>query len=591
MALLLSPAGSPKALHAAIAAGADEVYLGGSQFNARAGAQNFTDAQLVQAGAACRDANVRLLLALNTLPNDREIEAALRFVEFLQREVRPHALIIQDLGLAVRIKQQFPTLLLHASTQLRQHSAGGAELLRQLGFSRIVLARELSAHDIASFVQKAHVECEVFVHGALCVCESGGCLMSSMIGRRSGNRGECAQPCRLPYRGANPYPLSLKDQCLAAHLTELDGMGVTSLKIEGRMKSPDYVYAVTACYRRLLDEKRLPTRAELERLQNAFSRSGFTAGYFEGKVTPDMFGIRRQEDKDKTKKQPPLPQIVIPHKRVFPTEEPPALQLPERDAAHALSPKEQLGYVARLEGTFPRSLQLFSDANRIDLPIWRLQEADIRGLEEKVSVLLPRAVFDSQEEELKKLLRQAQARGVRRATVPNLSLLPLLQEVAPTFFLHGDFPLNVFNRETLHVLERYPFSSLFLSPEADPKSFGFSAVALEALGYGRVPLMHTETCIIRNVRGSCPQTEAGQCSAVLTDRTGASFPLLRADRHRNLLYNSLPSYRLDRRKELKKSGVGLLTLLFTVETEADMQDILRRYRASSPPDGLTYTRR
>lgn len=584
MAYLLAPAGSFEALHAAIAAGADEVYLGGTKFNARTGAHNFDEKQLISAGSLCRDNGVHMLITLNTLIGDREFDSVLHAVNFLQSEVGPSAYIVQDLGLAKRIKERFPEAVLHASTQLRQHSSAGASLLKKLGFSRVVLAREMSREDIASFTKNSDVESEVFVHGALCVCESGGCLMSSMIGRRSGNRGECAQPCRLPYRGATQYPLSLKDNCLAPYLQELTDLGVTAFKIEGRMKSPDYVYSVTSVYRRLLDEKRPPDKAELDRLQQAFSRSGFTAGYYQKKITPDMFGIRSEADKKQTEKLKAEKNEVayIRHNK---KEVPLAFIRPEKDPARLFPPQKQVGYVARLEGIVPKSLSMFSDAARIDLPIWHLKDADIRCAEEKISVILPRVVFDREEAELKCLLEKAWEMGVRHATVPNLSELHLVEN----FYLHGDYPLNVYNREALQLLEGYSFSSLFLSPEAEPKSFGFSPPALEVLGYGRLPLMHTETCLIRNIKGACPKNTA-QCRADLVDRTGASFPVLRANGHRNLVYNSLPTYRLDKRKELKKCGVGLLTLLFTVENETEMNRVLEQYRTSAPPKGA-FTRR
>lgn len=594
MALLLAPAGSPEALRAALAAGADEVYLGGARFNARAGAHNFSRAQLVSAGQACRDAHVRLLYTLNTLLFDREFSDVLEEAAFLQKEVAPDAYIVQDLGLAKRLKERFPEIVLHASTQMRVHSAAGGRLLGQMGFSRVVLAREMAKEDIASFVQNAGVESEVFIHGALCVCESGGCLLSSMIGRRSGNRGECAQPCRLPYRGKQPYPLSLKDNCLAPYVNELADLGVASLKIEGRMKSPDYVYTVTACYRRLLDERRLPTEAELQTLQNTFSRSGFTAGYYQNRIDDRMFGVRREEDIRRTAektagRQPsaPFPPLLRQNDPPKP-EKPLPFRLPEKDPARLLSPKEQLGYVARFEGAFPRSFAPFSDAARIDLPLWRLDRADISGLEETVSAILPRVVFDREEADIRRLLRQAWDRGVRRLTVPSLSLLPLTER----FRLHGDYPLNVSNRETLQVLEGFSFSSLFLSPEAEQEAFGFTPMALETLGYGRLPLMHTEVCLVRRVNGACTGEHAKQpCAAALTDRVGASFPVLRTYGHRTLLYNSLPTYRLDKRKALKKSGVGLLTLLFTVEDEPEMLRVRERFLSSSPPEGIPFTRR
>lgn len=587
MALLLAPAGSPEALRAALAAGADEVYLGGEHFNARAGAHNFTRAQLIAAGQSCRDASVRLLYTLNTLVFEKELPDVLEEVAFLQKEVAPQAYILQDLGLAKRLKERFPEIVLHASTQMRIHSSAGGAVLKKLGFSRVVLAREMAKEDIASFVQNAGVDSEVFVHGALCVCESGGCLLSSMIGRRSGNRGECAQPCRLPYKGKEPYPLSLKDNCLAPYLTGLSDLGVTSLKIEGRMKSPEYVYTVTSCYRRLLDERRPPSSAELQVLQNAFSRSGFTAGYYEKKIGNGMFGIRKEEDKA-AKRPNPAAFTPPPCRSALPPEESLPFRVPEKDPTRLIPPKEQLGYVARFEGAFPRSFAPFADAVRIDLPLWRLRQADIAGVEERVSAILPRVVFDRDEEDVRRLLRQAYERGVRRLTVPNLSLLPL----AENFALHGDYPLNVANRETLHVLEGYSFSSLFLSPESEQDGFGFTPMALETLGYGRLPLMHTEVCLIKRVRGACAEETADQpCSAMLTDRVGASFPILRTYGHRNLLYNSLPTYRLDKRKALKKSGVGLLTLLFTVEDEQEMLHIRDRFLASALPEGIPFTRR
>ena len=585
MALLLAPAGSFEALRAAIDGGADEVYLGGMQFNARAGAKNFDEKQLIAAGELCRRHNVHLLITLNTLIRDKEFEEVLKYVAFLEKEVHPHAYIVQDLGLAKALREKFPEAVLHASTQLRQHAAAGGKLLKELGFSRVVLAREMAKEDILSFVKNSGVETEVFVHGALCVCESGGCLMSSMIGRRSGNRGECAQPCRLPYKGKNPYPLSLKDNCLAPYLNELSRGGVTALKIEGRMKSPEYVYAVTSIYRRLLDEGRSPTPEELKRLETSFSRSGFTAGYYNKQVDPRMFGIRREEDKKKTASVQNTPRVPLPYLRREVKETPFPMVLPQKDPARLFPPKEQLGYVARFEGRIPRDLSPFADAARIDIPLWRMDEANITGLEHKISAVLPRVTFDREEEQMEKLLDKAYARGIRHVTVPNLSQLHLVK----AFYLHGDYPLNVFNKETANLLEGYSFSSLFLSPESEPKEFGFSPMAWETLGYGRTPLMHTETCLIRNVNGSCPQSK-GQCTALLTDRTGASFPLLRGNGHRNLLYNSLPTYRLDKRKELKKSGVGLLTLLFTVETDAEIRAVLEAYRTSAPPKG-NYTRR
>ena len=274
-------------------------------------------------------------------------------------------------------------------------------------------------------------------------------------------------------------------------------------------------------------------------------------------------------------------------------EQPFPLLLPEKDASRILSPGKQLGYVARPEGPLPSSLALFSDAARIDLPLFALGRTDLAGMEDRISVVLPRVTMDHERDTLRRMLADARAAGITQATVSNLSDLPDLDG----FVLHGDYPLNVYNRQTRDLLERFSFSSLFLSPEASPLGFGPSAAAMEALGYGRIPLMHTETCIIRNIRGDCPEKTGKKnggdrrCFASLVDRSGAVFPVLRAEGHRNTVYNAVPTYRLDRRKELRKAGVGLLTLLFTTETEKEMESVLRCFRESDPHPPFAFTRR
>lgn len=293
---LLAPAGSPEALDAAIEGGADAVYLGGVGFNARAGAKNF-DAESLRDGILRAHAyGVKVYETLNTQVYDRELTDYLRAAE-LAYTSGVDALIVADLGGAQLIRKYFPDFELHASTQMSGHSSDMAAELKTLGFSRMVVAREISCDDLYDVCRSAPIEIELFVHGALCVCHSGQCLFSSAVGGRSGNRGECAQPCRLPYRGKNRYPLSLKDLCLAEHVPELIRSGVASLKIEGRMKSPSYVYGVTRIWRRLLDERRAATKSEMRELSALFSRGGFTDGYFTGHIGKNMLGIRSEDDK------------------------------------------------------------------------------------------------------------------------------------------------------------------------------------------------------------------------------------------------------------------------------------------------------
>ena len=296
---LLAPAGSMEALRAAVCNGADAVYLGADTFNARINARNFSAADLQEAVVYCHVRGVKVHLTLNTLVLDREMPRAAELIR-MAASCGVDAFIVQDLGMVSLCRQLAPDVPIHASTQMSIHSLEGVMEAAALGCSRVVLARELPAEEIAHICKKSPVEIEVFVHGALCMCYSGQCYLSSVIGRRSGNRGQCAQPCRLPYGygrfESTRYPLSLKDNCLAGELDELRRMGVASIKIEGRMKRPEYVAIVTRAYRTVLNGGKLMP-SDLQELETAFSRQGFTDGYFRGQTGSDMFG-RRQEGED-----------------------------------------------------------------------------------------------------------------------------------------------------------------------------------------------------------------------------------------------------------------------------------------------------
>jgi putative protease len=290
-----------EALRAAVQNGADAVYLGFGSFNARRGARNFTAEELQEAVIYCHIRGVKVHLTLNTLVSDREMTEAAACIRTAAR-CGVDAFIVQDLGLATLCRQVAPDVALHASTQMSIHSLDGVLAAAALGAERVVLARELSSRDIAYITRNSPVEIEVFGHGALCMSYSGQCYLSAVIGRRSGNRGQCAQPCRLPYgydRFAKKYPLSLKDNCLVQSLRQLQDMGVASLKLEGRMKRPEYVAIVTRIYRAALDG-RAPGPKELAELETAFSREGFTRGYFDGQTGPQMFGTRIPADEEKT---------------------------------------------------------------------------------------------------------------------------------------------------------------------------------------------------------------------------------------------------------------------------------------------------
>ena len=292
---LLSPAGGWEAMVAAVQNGADAVYMGFGGLNARRSARNFTDEEFREAVAYCHLRGVKVYLTLNTLVTDRELPAA---AEALKKasDMGVDAILIQDWGIWRMAREIAPDVPLHASTQMSLHTLGGACRAAELGLERVVLARELSRRDIHTIARGCPAEIEVFGHGALCMCYSGQCEMSAVIGGRSGNRGACAQPCRLPYgvneKAAGGHPLSLKDANLADYVQELEQMGVACLKLEGRMKRPEYVAVITGIYRRLLDENRGPSQEESRQLEAAFSRSGFTDGYYKGRTGPEMFGTR-----------------------------------------------------------------------------------------------------------------------------------------------------------------------------------------------------------------------------------------------------------------------------------------------------------
>ena len=295
---LLAPAGSPESVIAAVQNGADAVYLGMGNFNARRGARNFTDEEFEKAVRYCRIRGCKVYVTLNTLVNDRELEPAVTAAK-LASDLGADGIIIQDLGLIKAIRSALPDIPLHASTQMSLHNLAGVQAAAEMGLTRAVLARELSLEQIKFITKHASIETEVFCHGALCFCHSGQCYMSALIGRRSGNRGMCAQPCRMQYSltgTMNEYPLSLKDSCLADRLQELEEAGVSCLKIEGRMKRPEYTAIVTGIYSKALKEHRKPTAEEMELLEQAFSRQGFTQGYFNGDKK-DMFGVRQETEK------------------------------------------------------------------------------------------------------------------------------------------------------------------------------------------------------------------------------------------------------------------------------------------------------
>lgn len=676
---LLAPAGSPEALLAAVQNGADAVYMGLGSFNARRSARNFTDETFAAAVAYCHERGVRVYLTLNTLLTDRELPDA---AETLRKASAwgVDAVLVQDWGLWQLARTAAPDLPLHASTQMSLHTLAGAKRAAELGMERVVLARELSARDVEGICRACGAEVEVFAHGALCMCYSGQCAMSAMIGGRSGNRGTCAQPCRLPYTVGEKsgYLLSLKDNNLAPYLNQMAQMGVACVKLEGRMKRPEYVAAVTGIYRRLLDEKRPPTAEEQAQLERAFSRSGFTDGYWLGQKGPRMFGMRpdsarwpeewfaqvRKTYENGAENRPvpvafscriaageaaaltaALPDgrsvtvrgavpetarsraltenelrsrlqktggtvftcremeisledglmlsagsinalrrdalsqlrallVQPPARRVFPT---PALPAAEGYTA-APSLTASVTYARQLTEELARGVEY------LYLPLSLLEEVDLDEYagHTKLCAVLPRIFRTEDEEVFRQILRENPQ--LAAVAVSNLGHLPIVEGLG--LEVRGDLGMNVFNSRALLLMQELGLSSVTVSAELrhqqvrDLKKY----LPCEAVVYGRLPLMVTENCPLR-----C----SGQCSGgnggVLTDRTGAQFPVLCGYGCRPEIQNSRPLYLADK-PEWTNCGLHWARLRFTTETAEEALNILRRYQGQGAPTPQDFTR-
>ena len=662
---LLSPAGDFECLVAAIRAGADAVYVGGKSYSARAYAKNFDIDELRRAVRYCHLHGAKLYVTLNTLLYNEELSGAVDFARELYR-IGVDALIIADLGLVSVLRECLPELELHASTQMSVHNSLGADVAYSLGCKRVVLARELSRVDMASVTERCLAEVEVFLHGALCVCHSGQCLFSSLVGGRSGNRGECAQPCRLPYNGGS-YPLSLRDLSLAGHIPELIEMGVASLKIEGRMKSPDYVYTVTSIYRRLLDENRRANDAEARELMSAFSRGGFTDAYFEGHPERrSMLGIRSEENKAETRAREEVsfsPAKTRVHARVsIKAGEPASMTLytidreakvlgdiPREAISSPLRAEDVKARLSKMGNTFlelsgedidltlddglnlsPGSLNAlrraaadaFEGADRETLvreipkltenvtrggaklprtalfyristfnkfendsffdisfiPLWLVGEPECSRVPNGVA--MPPVIMEAEIETVKGLLARAVERGAKYALVENLGQIALVREagLAPI----GDFRLNVMNAYTRAEISRLGIEDVVLSPELTAREA--ADIGGRGVVYGRVPLMLTERCFMKDMYGCRSCSEVG-----LTDRRGVEFPMVREFEHRNLIFNSAVTYIADKPRDIASfSGEHFI---FSTEATAEISAIVRAYREKlQPPSGLAFRR-
>ena len=666
---ILAPAGSFDALKAAVRCGANAVYLGGKVLNARRNASNFSEEELAEAVEYCHARNVKVYLTLNTLVGDGELETAYEAVKCACR-VNADALILQDLGLAAIVRRVSQSMPMHASTQMSVQSIEGIRTLEKLGFSRAVLPRELSEKEIIAISSQTEMELEYFVHGALCMCVSGQCLMSSVLGGRSGNRGLCAQPCRLPFgvNGKGGSNLSLKDLSLVDELSRLEKAGICSFKIEGRMKRPEYVAAaVTACKNSLNDISDANIDSSL---QAVFSRSGFTKGYFEGKLGSEMFGTRRKEDVEGAtgvlsglqrlydNENPLLPvEFSLEFKENKPMKltvsalgfnaEAVSEKSPEKALNKPLSKEDLIQRLSKCGGTqfyaknvnvdFEEGLNVSAGAinalrrnalellekefttrenaeiklykfaikphqssemklqarffaceqipeslggiSKVILPIESDGEtvAKLKDKGVEIAVEIPAAVFSNADSYINKL-KTLKEYGADTAWVCTLDGIGIAEKAGMKF--SGGFGMNIYNSQSVAELERLGAKDCLVSCEmsmSDASKLG-GDLPRGAVIYGRIPLMMTRNCPVKN------KINCNDCAkkSFLVDRMGVEFPVI-CKNGVSFILNSVPVWLADKMNEVRSLDYGLL--YFTNETKDECESVINAYNNNEKAKG------
>lgn len=681
---LLAPAGNLECLVAAVQSGADAVYLSGKAFGARSFADNFDEAELEKAIDYCHIRGVKVYVTVNTLVLDKETAELCDYLRFLSR-AGADGIIVQDMGVLKIARDIVPDLPIHASTQMTVHNSEGVKALEELGVKRVVLARELSSESIESISKNTNAELEVFGHGALCMCYSGQCLMSSIIGGRSGNRGKCAQPCRLPYstgdNSSKAFLMSLKDLSSLSHIESLMSMGVASLKIEGRMKGPAYVAAVVGTYRRYLDNPHKIEQADIDLLDAIFNRGGLTDGYLTGKTGKAMFAFNKPDDPYRMEteklvnelltdirsenrklsleceieiKRNEYPRIMVkndrfkaeyigdvmpePAKNVPITEESVRLQIDktggtafkfstisvEADDRLFLSsgalnilrrkalerfeegylktfkrPEPNLempelsrkkyeydnGYVC--EVTNLEQLEAVKDLpyKLFYVPLHLIDSAEeiLESYKERI-VIVPPAIISVDEAKgifgkIEKLLQK----GFYGVSANNIALLNKFSN----YRVIGGFRLNIFNSFALDFCKDYGFEAAELSPELNIGQIKTIAktIPVQTMVYGRLPLMITENCVIKN-GGGCPC----KGTSAIIDRMGMRFPVIKdGESCRNVILNCKKTFMAFDMDKIKNAGISLFRVYFTDETADECKKVSDSFLNGSGyrPDDFT----
>lgn len=647
---LLAPAGGEKALRAAVQAGADAVYIGGSNFNARQSADNFTKDKMRECIDYCHLYGVKVYVAVNTLIKMRETDALIAYAKELNK-IGADGVIVQDLGAAAIFLACTPALPVHASTQMTVASGEAVRFLEELGIKRVVLARELSFDEIKKISDMTDAELEIFVHGALCMCYSGQCLMSSVIGGRSGNRGRCAQPCRLKYslteNGKNVFTghlLSPKDLNLSEVLDKVKDSGCVSLKIEGRLKRAEYVAAVVSVYRKYLDSTGKIDNADKKILLDAFNRGGFTKGFFAstpGKAMmchdnpsnvsenkfPD-YAVKMSEENANFRKipiymhaevkvgQPVVLTVWDDNSNSVSISGAVLTQIAKNKPLSSDRLSEQLGKLGNTPFVL-KNAEISIDENAI-VPIGeinniRREAVSLLSLERK-KIPERREYEISKKPDLKKnselkisvevetreQLEIAKKYKIERIYVPEHlkedGLIVKTPDISKTGIktnakklqvsniadiykhrtseLFGGARLNVYNSYTIDALG---LKSVTLSPELNLHEISditrTTDAETEIIAYGRLTLMIMANCPVK----ACGKCSRGKNRYSLKDRMNEEFPVLCSPDCTARLLNSKPLYMADKWNELKSTGADFARLVFTTETRAECEEIIKSY--------------
>lgn len=694
---LLSPAGSPEGVVAAVQNGADAIYLGFREFNACVDAENFTFDEFGRALEYCRVRGVKGYMALDALASDRELPIIAHQVKEACR-YGVDAIILQDLGVMAAVKQAVPSMPIHASARMSIHNLEGVKMAAAMGFTRVTVAHELSRKKIYHICRYSPIEIEVFVHGHLCMSYAGQCYMSGMLGNKYNNRGFCEAPCQMSLSAAGhaaSHPLSFKDNCLVRYLTDLESIGVTAVKIEGRSRRPEYTALVTGMYSRAARSQKSPSRDTLSRMQNTFSKQGFTDGFYTDRKDTDMIGLREWDTRpdsalfSSTRKNylngefqrvpirfvgsvesgknvklaaaddrnnssvvyGPVPESSF-HKDFTLTalktqlhktsgtpfvclgvkgKVEPGLTLPTsafgdmRQEVFAEILEQRRTVTQRSEGEFipgslaiedltpddkeirlsnptvitasvARSDQLSDELRELGpkilyIPLTELdyESSMLRGFleDEKitVSVLLPRIIHDNEKKKLSGVLRRAESLGVRDALVGSIGHIQFAKSHGMS--VRGDFGLNVYNSEALFVLQKLGLRSATLSFELRLTEIRdmTKPIDTELITYGRLPLMITEACIVRNCTDACT------CDSFtgLVGKQGTLYPVLPDYGCRNILLHSKKLFLADKSRATATLGIWAQRLSFTTENAIECVTIMKRYmgKGNYSPSGYT----